>query len=319
MKKVAILMSTFNGEKYLSEQIDSIINQSYTNWILYIRDDGSTDKTRKIIEKYVIKDPRIRFVESTMNLGPAVSFLYLMDCINADYYFFCDQDDYWLKDKLQVMISNFEICDNSIPQVLYCNLKCVNEKLIPEKYNFDNLIGKISGISRFIGNDMPGCVMAFNRATRDLEKRFHANRKYIAMHDWWVALIAQTFGQVHFIDQRLVYYRQHGNNVLGAGKKGNNIRKLFQKDLIKKQKYLVYESYTQDLLFKNTFKEILPPIIKRMLEELAYCKSKSFFYRIRFINKYDFKLLSKIRTWAYKYIFVFKLKKILKIEEKKIK
>lgn len=311
MNKIAILMSTYNGGKYISEQIESLQKQTCKEWNLYIRDDGSSDSTIKIIEDFKESDSRITLVRDGKNLKPAKSFFNLMNKVEADYYFFCDQDDYWLKNKLQSMLHEISKLDNTVPQVVYCNLKCVDQNLKFRKYGFDDLIGKISGDGRFIGNDMPGCVMLFNRKTRDLVKEYEPNYDNVTMHDWWVALVAQVFGQVHFLDERLIYYRQHVDNTLGAGKSGSVIRKLFQKDLLTKQKRLVRESFKQDMEFRRVFAPILPQETKIMLDNMKRCYDESTIYRLRFINSYGFKQMSAIRTFAYKWTFVFMLKSIL--------
>ena len=311
MNKIAILMSTYNGEKYISEQIESLQKQTYKEWSLYIRDDGSGDDTIRIIEDFKKKDLRINLIKDDKNLKPAKSFFTLMNKIEADYYFFCDQDDYWLKNKLQIMLHKISRLDNTIPQVVYCNLKCVDQNLKFRKYGFDDLIGKISGDGRFIGNDMPGCVMLFNKKTRDLVKEYKPNYDNVTMHDWWVALVAHVFGQIHFIDERLIYYRQHVDNTLGAGKSGNVIMKLFQKDLLDKQRRLVKESFKQDMEFRQAFKPILPQEKKIMLDNMMRCYDKSIIYRLKFINSYDCKQMSAIRTFAYKWTFVFMLKSSL--------
>ncbi|MFK5585655.1 glycosyltransferase [Lactobacillus delbrueckii] len=276
------------------EQINSLQKQTFKDWHLYIRDDGSKDQTKVIAKKICKEDPRITLIDDGENLRPAKSFLRLINEVVADYYFFCDQDDYWLKDKLQVMIDDIERYDNSIPQVVYCNLKCVDQNMAPRKYSFDELIGKISGYNRFIGNDMPGCVMLFNKATRDLAVQYKPNYDDIAMHDWWIALIAQVFGQVHFVNQRMVYYRQHGDNAVGAGKSGNVIKKLFQKDLIKKQKRLVRQSFSQDMAFRKTFYSVLPSEEKRILDDMKRCLDSSIFYRFKFVTGYNFKQMSSL-------------------------
>lgn len=99
--KVVILMSTYNGEEYLESQIKSILNQTYKKWQLYIRDDGSTDNTVNIIEKYCALDPRINFYNenSRNNVGVVHSFMELLENVEADYYMFSDQDDFWLKNR----------------------------------------------------------------------------------------------------------------------------------------------------------------------------------------------------------------------------
>lgn len=315
-KKVAILMSTYNGEKYISDQINSIINQTYQSWHLFIRDDGSTDNTRKIITKFCRRDDRITLFYDRVNLRPARSFLTLITKIDADFYFFSDQDDYWLKDKMQIMLDKIIKRDNTQPQLVYCNLKCVDENLKPKKYGFDNLIGKISGINRFIGNDMPGCVMLFNKATRDLTKKYTVDFTNIVMHDWWIAIIAQTFGNITFINKRLIYYRQHGNNTLGAGKAGSTFKKMFQKGLIKKQENLVKQSFLQDMCFRKSFYSILPDNVVYLLDQMSKCSNCFFIYRIFFLKKYNFKQISTIRTLAYYFTFIFLFNKSIYSKDK---
>lgn len=308
MENTVILMSTYNGENYIEDQLKSLQNQTYTNWHLYIRDDGSKDKTKKIIQRYCDTDSRITLIDDGKNLGPSRSFLTLVEMIDADYYFFCDQDDYWIKDKLQIMINEIKKYNNLKPQVVYCNLKCVDQNLKPQKYGFENLIGKISGLNRFIGNDMPGCVMLFNKETRELVNKYRPDYNSITMHDWWIALVAQVFGEVHFVNRKLIYYRQHGDNTLGAGKPGNTIKKLFQRDLIKKQKDLVKQTFSQDMEFRKTFYMILPNNVKQLLDNMKQCKSETVIFRIKFIKHYSLKQMSFIRTFAYNWAFIFMLK-----------
>lgn len=308
MEKVAILMSTYNGEKFISEQIASLEKQTFSNWKLYVRDDGSTDRTIEIVKKYCREDRRIKLIEDNKNLKPTRSFLALLNMVDADYYFFCDQDDYWLKDKLTLMLNRIKEYDNSLPQVVYCNLKCVDSDLVPQKYNFENLIGKIYGKNRFIGNDMPGCVMLFNKATKDLSQKYKPDYDNIIMHDWWIALIAQTFGQVHFLDKKLIYYRQHDDNAVGAGKSGSVLKKLFQKDLIKKQKKLVQKTFVQDMEFRKTFYNILPLPTKVLLNNMYKSACGGALERFSFICKSKLHQQSGIRSFAYDYAFIFLFK-----------
>ena len=105
-ENVAILMSTYNGEKYLEEQVKSIISQDYTDWHLYIRDDGSTDNTVNLIKKIARDNEKITFLNENKpkNLGVTGSFMDLLANTKAQYYMFSDQDDYWLPDKIKVTL-----------------------------------------------------------------------------------------------------------------------------------------------------------------------------------------------------------------------
>lgn len=304
MEKVAILMSTYNGEKYIDEQISSIQKQTFKSWHLYVRDDGSTDNTKEIVRRYSKHDSRIVLVESNENLRPARSFLKLLNDVDADYYFFCDQDDYWLKTKLSTMLNEIKKYDNSIPQLVYCNLKCVNQDLEPSDYDFDNLIGTISGVNRFIGNDIPGCVMVINEAAKRVVTQNKPNYKNIEMHDWWIALIVEVFGEIHFLNQRLIYYRQHGDNAIGAGaaKRGNIFYRIFKTDFVNNKKEII-EIFLQDMEFRKVFDYCMPKKTKRLLDEMSECPKKTVFYRMHFLNKYGLKKAVPSDTVKYKLMF----------------
>ena len=308
--KVAILMSTYNGEKYLKEQIESLQKQTFKNWELFIRDDGSTDNTVPIINRLQRQDSRIHFMhDEKVQLRPMKSFLYLLSKVSADYYFFCDQDDYWLSEKLDSMLKRGKL---DKPQLVYCGLKCVDQNLKPLKNDFENMMGTIWDYSRFIGNDMPGCVMMFNSKLRDIVISSTKNYEGIVMHDWWIALIAQTFGTIEFLNKKLILYRQHGNNSIGAGKNGSLIEKILQRGVIKKQKNLVYQTYNQSLAFYNTFKDQLTENDKVFLEDYINSPNKGLIYRNSLFKKYNLRGTSTIRLLAYKTLFLYNLNNILK-------
>ncbi len=100
---VAILLSTYNGQLYLKEQIDSLLDQTYKNWCLFVRDDGSSDDTLQIISTYAKKCPEriVLLTDNRGNIKPAASFMQLLSMVDMDYYMFCDQDDIWLSTKIE--------------------------------------------------------------------------------------------------------------------------------------------------------------------------------------------------------------------------
>ena len=313
-EKVAILLSTYNGQEYLAQQIESIQNQTYKDWKLYIRDDGSTDNTVKIIKEYCKSDSRIFLINSSFrdNLGPLKSFFYLLKKVQASVYFFCDQDDLWLQNKLEVMLNEYS--KTNYPQLLYSDLSVVNENLqkIPDN-NFEFLIGKITNQNRFVDNDIPGCVMMIDRQLRDLAVNYTKNYTYISMHDWWLALIAESFGKITFINKKLVLYRQHGNNALGAGMKSQNniFQKLFSKKVINLRKKLIKKIYFQNNHLLEEYGDLLNHKYKKFLIEFKKCKYSSYYGRYKFLNKYSLKRTSYFQTIAFKILFIFDLKNIL--------
>ncbi|MDO5883751.1 glycosyltransferase family 2 protein [Ligilactobacillus animalis] len=317
MTKVAILMSTYNGEDYLQQQIDSIRVQNFTDWELFIRDDGSKDRTVAIIKENVHRDSRINYVNDVaQNLGPKKSFFKLLKNIEADYYFFCDQDDVWVKNKLTTMLNFMENQEKTFrePLLVYCGLRCVDGNLEVINNDFENIIGKLAKpYNRFIGNDMPGVVMLFNRKVREI---FLKTNDYdeIEMHDWWIALIAAMFGKVIFIDEKLVLYRQHGRNTVGAGTNGGILKKFFKSGTLKKQDKLINVSFRQSRAFFEQYKKSLNREQRQFLRELMLCESSSMAQRYRFFKKYDLQGTSSLRTLVYKWLFIIRLTKILKTD-----
>lgn len=214
MKNVCVLMSTYNGEKYLQEQIDSIINQQGVNVMLLVRDDGSTDSTVDILERY--KQDGILDWYSGKNLRSARSFLDLIyRAPECEYYAFSDQDDYWMPEKLHVAVERLGETDAG-RSALYCSkTKLVDEKLQPimqtEKHEFRAL-----GMpSAFIINNAPGCTMVFNRYLLERLRDYYP--KNIGMHDSWAYKICVVTGNQIIADKNAyICYRQHGNNVLGG-------------------------------------------------------------------------------------------------------
>lgn len=207
--KVQILMSTYNGEKYLKEQIESLLHQSYADIEILIRDDGSTDATRSILEKYNREYENVRvFLES--NIGVTGSFFTLLSKSDADYVAFCDQDDIWLEPKVERAVS--KLCRIAEP-ALYCSNKILVDaeaKIIAENNGKSLRAGFGNAVIECI---CTGCTAVLNRKLVENIKE-HIPQNAI-LHDWWCYLVACYVGQVIFDEEAYIWYRQHGNNVVG--------------------------------------------------------------------------------------------------------
>lgn len=212
MVKVQILMSTYNGEKYLKEQIDSILNQKGDfKMSLLVRDDGSSDNTKKILEEYK-KSKKLDWYTGN-NLGPAKSFLDLLTrCKGADYYAFSDQDDYWDKNKLFVAVSKLDKKASNNGKLYFSALKLVDENLnFKSKTNFTEPIKFEVGIIR---NQATGCTIVFDENLR--KKVINSNFDYVCMHDSLLYRLALIYDSYIYRDNKsYICYRQHSNNVLG--------------------------------------------------------------------------------------------------------
>ncbi|ORX22216.1 glycosyl transferase family 2 [Thermoanaerobacterium sp. PSU-2] len=217
-----IILSTYNGEKYLKEQIESILNQTYKDWRLLIRDDGSCDRTLDIIEEYIKKfNGKIYFInDSDKHLGASMSFFNLLKYSTADYIMFCDQDDVWLPNKIEITLNEMQNSEKFYPDkpvLIHSNLKVVNVglKIIDESFwKYQKLNPNLKRLNNLlIQNNVTGCTVMINRKLKDLLGTVLSNA---IMHDWWLALVASSFGVVEYIDKPLILYRQHGANDTGA-------------------------------------------------------------------------------------------------------
>ncbi|HCR3325259.1 glycosyltransferase family 2 protein [Citrobacter freundii] len=226
--KVAILLSTYNGGRFLAEQLNSLVSQSFEDFKVYIRDDGSSDNTKEIIERFCLQDKRIFQVESDYNIGCAASFLTLVKSIQADVYMFCDQDDIWLPNKVQRVVDYFLRINMEIPTLYHCDLQVVDEnlELIHKSFLKHQKMSAINSMTRsnlFIQNFVVGCSSAINLSLAKMVLKSITDQDFqrVAMHDWWFAVTARLFGQIYYDNVQTILYRQHSNNVLGA--KSSNI------------------------------------------------------------------------------------------------
>lgn len=231
---VLICMSTFNGEKFISKQIESIINQDYKKWKLVIHDDGSRDKTRAIIQHYAEQDSRIHFIDDKNHYGIIKGFFKLINFEKADYYMLSDQDDIWLPTKLSIFLSEasrFEESDSLLVHSHFSNMD-ENDSIFKNYVSEKNEYKSIKFKDLILTNNVTGCTCMINGTLRNLivKKIPEIDYNNIMMHDWWFAIVAGSLGKVRYIDEVTVLYRQHENNVLGAPGKNrkNKLRKTFR-------------------------------------------------------------------------------------------
>lgn len=211
---VTVLMSTYNGEKYIREQLDSIFEQKNVNVELVVRDDGSSDQTINIINEYAKKYPISLYTEN--NIGYAKSFMTLVSLAKhhkSDFYAFCDQDDVWKEDKLITAINKLNGLNNdntlylSQAIIVDSNLNRLNSKFHSRKVELGAVLQHNYAI---------GCTMVFNDHLRDLLDINLDKQMLKCGHDSWVYLVALAIGAgVIFDTDGYVYYRQHGNNASG--------------------------------------------------------------------------------------------------------
>ncbi len=282
---IEILLAVYNGERFLKEQIDSILKQTYKDWKLLIYDDASLDDSLKIIKSYgVLHKDKIRYISSKKNCGSASSaFSKLMELSKAEYVCFCDQDDVWDKDKLKVSMNamkDLESKNKEIPILIHTDLFVVDEKLNiinRSMFKAQHFKLKEKKINRLmVQNNITGCTMLINRRLISVCGRIP---KKAIMHDWWLGLVAAAFGKIKLLKVQTVYYRQHENNVVGAKMSygfSHILHRLFSKAEIKKS---IKNSVKQVEIFLDIYKKELKEK-RNILEEYLKLQEKSKIKRI---------------------------------------
>lgn len=277
MSTVNIVMATYQGERYLTEQIESILHSGYTDWCLYIADDGSTDGTVQIAKSFEARYPeRIHVHVNGQNKGYTLNFLSALKraagragesaCSSnvTGYYMFCDQDDVWMPDKiertLQYMKQMEKKYGKQVPAAVFTDVRVVNEELM-QIYRSFYAVGKLNTrrldlAHILMENKMIGCTVMMNDA---LVSMLGTLPEHARFHDWWVAILAASFGHIGYCPITTMYYRQHGNNVVGTGGFSGYVKdraatlKKQRENLLKTQKQAenFYEIYEKQLSEKD--------------------------------------------------------------------
>lgn len=221
-KNIAILMATYNGEKYLREQLQSLYNQTYTDWTLYIGDDGSSDGTASIVREFSQRYGNIVFHQNSEGKGAMRNFMDLLAEAEADYYMFCDQDDVWLPGKVEQTLRAMEEQERKTPGkpiLVFTDLKVTDENLhvtSPSFWHSNRIKPKLLSSLNYLGVHFlaTGCTMMLNNPLKQLAFPY-PDTAYL--HDAWITLKAVTQGGILCpLADAQILYRQHGSNVAGS-------------------------------------------------------------------------------------------------------
>ncbi|TVZ16179.1 glycosyltransferase family 2 protein [Maribacter sp. MAR_2009_72] len=209
--RISVCMAVFNGEKYIKDQLDSILLQIGPEDEVIISDDGSNDQTLPIIKS--ISDNRIKIVYSGQK-SIIKNFENSLKTATGDVIFLSDQDDIWYPNKISIMVSFL----NDYLMV-FSNASVFKESMLDTYLLYDQNVQRTGFLKNFIKNNFIGATMAFQRKV--LERALPFPKK-IYMHDVWIGLVSEIEGKTHFIEEPLVYYRRHGNNASETGEKSSN-------------------------------------------------------------------------------------------------
>lgn len=279
---IAILMATYNGESYLREQLESLLFQTYQDFVIYISDDLSTDSTYNILQNYQKKYPTkiVVFQNNSGHHGAKHNFMQLMIHHKADYVMLCDQDDVWKPEKIEITLRKMHELEGKYgketPILVHTDLEVVNQSLqtispsLKKAMNVDYSRTQLRQI--IIQNTLTGCTALYNRALSDL---IAVEPPYMIMHDWWLILVASAFGVVGHVDEKTILYRQHGKNEIGA-KDVRTLRYKIQKLLHwREMKQAISETYQQAESLLSVYKDRLTPEQAHFLREYCSIPSKN--------------------------------------------
>lgn len=231
MPLVDILLATYNGAKYLPEQLASLEAQTHADWRLIVRDDGSGDGSLGLVRDWAAETGRDLIVleDSDTRLGPAQSFGRLLARSDAPYFAFCDQDDVWRENKIERLLEEIRSMEADFganaPLLVHCDLAIVDANLdFTGSYFWGQAHISSSSIAKMdvdkrtrrgllLQNVVTGCALLGNS---ELRRRATPLPRDVHVHDWWVALISAHFGAIRGVSEPLVEYRQHGANTIGA-------------------------------------------------------------------------------------------------------
>lgn len=285
--KIALLLSTYNGSKYLKSQLDSLVVPKELAVFIVARDDGSQDGTLDILQS----DQSITLLLEYDNVGAKASFArlleYALNNSDAQYLMFCDQDDVWHADKIEKTYRKMEELENAygqdMPLLVHSDVSVADEMLHPISHSLweHQHVNptQISFHHFIVNNNVTGCTMMINRALAEKVKRIPQEA---IMHDWWIAMVASAFGKIAFINEPLMLYRQHGANDTGAKKYGFRyvLKKLFQKPSF--EKYI-----KQSQAFLHLYHDELNPKDFHMLQVFSQFGTMNKYQKVRVLFKYN--------------------------------
>lgn len=296
MHKVTILLATYNGENYINSQLISIIGQSFQDWELIIHDDGSTDKTIDIINKWMKIDSRIKLIDDGLVFGNAVkNFMHLLSFSTSEFSMFCDQDDIWFENKVECMYEVINSKNQSIPQLVYSGAYVWSDYTVTG-VELPLFFPKKVEDFLFLNCGINGCFAIFNLETLNLMKQQSWEQ---AMHDHILQLLVTCFGEVSYIKQSLMLYRRHNSTVTKGNVDSNLVNKVADNKLVP---VIDKEHYNAVIEFSEKYKDRLSPQDSKIINVYKKLVSQSIIDKIFTVIKYRFNIGNSVLTLIAKII-----------------
>lgn len=278
-EQIDVLLATYNGEKYLKEQIDSILNQTYQNIRLIISDDGSNDKTREILKQYEQKEERVIVYEQNENLGCIKNFEFLLQKVENDIYMLSDQDDVWMPEKIE---KTYEHLKKEKADLVFTDLEVVDNELqmiYPSFNDFMKLSRKIEKYRNtdkinYLYNCVTGCTILSRKKWIEKILPLPTNSKYV-LHDHWIGLVISLEGKLAYLPEKYIQYRQHEDNEVGTEKISHQFTQLDQvRQWFIQVKLGVFGTYVEQ---KERFPEDLQQLNQKAYDYFSMLKNKKHF------------------------------------------
>lgn len=304
---VDILLATWNGARFLREQVDSVLAQDDQDWRLLIRDDGSTDDTSAIIADYAARHPgRVVAVDCpSAGKGALGNFGALLAASSAPYVMCCDQDDAWIPGKVALTRARMRQLEAEHgagkPLIVHTDLAVVDgdmRELCPSLWQFQGIDPRLDRLNRLlVQNVITGCAMMANRRCLELSLPVPASAM---MHDWWMGLVACAFGAIAWDPTPTVRYRQHGGNTLGAQAYSGweVLKKAAAKARLPKlnARYRIEANLAQGRAFLARYRATLPPRHLRTVEAYVRLGEAGWFSRRGLVLRHGFWKIGAMRN-----------------------
>lgn len=285
---VDIVMATYNGCRYLPEQLESLQRQSYPHWHLLVHDDGSSDGTVELLRQWQQREPRIRLLEDGVaGLGPARNFLHLLTHSTAPYTLCCDQDDIWLSGKIERLLVALRA--ETGPAMAYSNAWFYVDGQPTDRPAIHIHPGNDLRSALFMNGGVLGCTVMINRVLREM---ILPGPSPVAMHDHLITMAAVCTGTIHYINEPLLYYRQHRRNVTGTQAKSitGRLREL----LVTRHAVIDRRHYEANHALYRYLEHRLSAKQRSLFQAyFRYAESAGYIVRIALILKHGFTLGSR--------------------------
>lgn len=301
MAQIHIVLTTYNGEKYIREQLDSLLENDFKDIYIEVCDDGSSDGTVQIVKEYMERYNCIGFHQNEKNLGYTMNFMEGIRRSQSPYIMLCDQDDIWHRDKIRKTYERMKQFEKEnmghIPLMVFTdamNFDSEDGKELGSFHKNSHLdVEKLDTAHLFMENKCIGCTVMVNEAVRNY---LEVLPKEIRVHDWWLALICSHFGKISYMKETTLHYRQHSGNMIGGSSFFDYVKNRISN--LHRQREAIRAAFAQGRAFYDIFGEALPEEKREIAFQFARMSRMGMWGRKKAMLRYGFCKSGFIRNVA---------------------